>query len=79
MKFTKQKLDGVYLIEPEPYKDERGMLRRNFCRNEFSNDSLLNDIKQTNISENTKKHTLRGFHFQYAPSGEKKVISCINL
>ena len=77
MKFTKQKLDGVYLIEPEPYKDERGMLRRNFCRNEFSNDSLLNDIKQTNISENTKKHTLRGFHFQYAPSGEKKVISCI--
>lgn len=77
MKFTEQKINGVYLIEPEPYKDERGMLRRHYCKNEFSNYDLLNEIKQTNISENKKKYTLRGFHFQYPPHGENKVLSCI--
>ncbi len=77
MKFTEQKLDGIYLIEPEPYEDERGMLRRNFCQHEFGEYGLMNEIKQTNISENKKKHTLRGFHFQLPPHGENKIISCI--
>ena len=77
MKFTEQNIEGVYLIEPDPYKDERGMLRRHFCQKEFSDFGLMTEIKQTNISENKKKHTLRGFHYQYPPHGENKVISCI--
>ena len=77
MKFTKQKLNGLYVIEPEPYTDERGMLRRHFCKREFNDNELMNDIRQTNVSENTKKHTLRGFHFQHSPHDEDKVISCI--
>lgn len=77
MKFSEQKLEGVYLIEPEPHKDERGMLRRHFCQNEFAEYGLMNDIKQTNVSENRRKHTLRGFHFQLPPHSESKVISCI--
>ncbi len=77
MKFAEQQIEGVYLIEPDPYKDERGMLRRHFCQNEFADFGLMTEIKQTNISENIKKHTLRGFHFQYPPYGENKVISCI--
>ena len=77
MKFTEQKLSGVYIIEPEPHEDERGMLRRQFCQHEFSENHLMTDIKQCNISENRQKHTLRGFHFQLPPHGENKVISCI--
>ena len=77
MKFTEQNIEGVYLIEPEPHIDERGMLRRNFCQNEFADFGLMTEIKQTNISENKKMHTLRGFHFQYPPHGENKVISCV--
>ena len=77
MKFTNQKINGVYIIEPEPYEDERGMLRRHFCQSEFAKHDLLTDIKQTNISENKKKYTLRGFHYQYYPKGENKVISCV--
>jgi len=77
MKFSEQQIEGVYLIEPEPYKDERGMLRRHFCQNEFADFGLMTEIKQTNISENKKMHTLRGFHFQYPPHGENKVISCV--
>ena len=77
MKFTEQKIAGVYLIEPEPHEDERGMLRRHFCQREFKDNNLMTDIKQTNVSENRKKHTLRGFHFQLPPHGENKIISCI--
>ena len=77
MKFTEQKLSGVYIIEPEPYEDERGMLRRHFCQREFRDNNLMTDIRQTNVSENKKNHTVRGFHFQLPPHGEEKVISCI--
>lgn len=77
MIFHEQKLKGVYLIEPEPYGDERGQLRRHFCQKEFNNQGLLTDIKQCNISENNKKHTLRGFHYQLSPYGENKLLSCI--
>ena len=77
MKFSEKNLKGVYLIEPEPHVDERGMLRRHFCQHEFADYGLMTEIKQTNVSENRKKLTLRGFHFQYPPHGENKVISCI--
>jgi len=77
MKFSERKLEGVYLIEPEPHLDKRGMLRRQFCQHEFADYGLMTEIKQTNVSENREKHTLRGFHFQLPPHGENKVLSCV--
>ena len=77
MKFIKQNIIGLYVIKPEPYKDKRGMLRRHFCQNDFKKKGINFNIKQTNISENYKKYTLRGFHYQKKPYGEDKVISCI--
>lgn len=77
MKFLEQALAGVYLIHPEPIEDHRGLLRRHFCQREFQDFHLFTDIKQTNISENKIKQTLRGFHYQHPPHGEAKLISCI--
>ena len=77
MKFIEQNIEGVYIISPEPYEDKRGMLRRHFCKKEFKKNELFTEISQTNISENKSIHTLRGFHFQYPPYSEDKVISCI--
>jgi len=34
-------------------------------------------VKQGNISENFKKHTLRGFHYHTQQTYESKVLSCI--
>ena len=73
----KQKLSGVFTIEPEPYSDERGLLRRHFCQREFAEQGIMIDVKQCNISENKKRHTLRGFHYQLPPYGENKILSCI--
>jgi len=77
MIFHKQKLSGVFIIEPKPYSDERGLLRRHFCQREFNEQGIVIDVKQCNISENKKQHTLRGFHYQLPPYGENKILSCI--
>ena len=77
MKFVNQKIDGLYLIIPSLHQDERGVFRRSFCEDEFASHGITFNVKQGNISENFKKHTLRGFHYQISPSKESKIISCI--
>lgn len=77
MKFHQQKIKGVYLIEPEPIIDKRGIYRRHFAREEFKLHSLNPNIVQSNIVENIQAYTLRGFHYQIAPHEEAKTLSCI--
>jgi len=76
MKFFEQKTPKVYLIEPEPFVDKRGLLRRHFCQREFAEHDIFIDIKQCNVSENRHRHTLRGFHYQRPPYSEGKMLSC---
>lgn len=77
MKFEEQKIEGVFLIIPEPYKDDRGIFRRHFCDREFGIAGINTKVKQANVSENFFAHTLRGFHYQKSPYGEGKTLSCI--
>jgi len=77
VKIIAQKIMGVFLIEPEFKADERGVFRRHFCQREFESHGLISSISQSNISENTYKQTLRGFHYQVAPYGEGKTLSCL--
>ena len=78
MKFLKQKIKGVYIIKPNLFKDKRGVFRRHFCKNTFKKNKLSNYVLQSNLSENFAKGTLRGFHYQEAPYGEDKTMSCIS-
>jgi len=64
MIFEKQKIQGVYLIKPEPFTDNRGVFRRHFCKKEFKKKNIFNQFSQGNVSEKKKKGTLRGFHYQ---------------
>jgi dTDP-4-dehydrorhamnose 3,5-epimerase len=77
MKFFKQKLAGVFVIEPEPFVDDRGVFRRHFCQREFDAHGISSRVTQCNVSENKYEHTLRGFHYQIAPYGEGKTLSCL--
>ncbi|MDO8492261.1 MAG: dTDP-4-dehydrorhamnose 3,5-epimerase family protein [bacterium] len=77
MKFLEQKIKGVFLIEPEPFVDERGMFRRHFCQKEFGAQGIVASVAQSNVSENKFRHTLRGFHYQSPPYGEDKTLSCL--
>jgi len=77
MIFETQKIDGLYTIKPEPFSDNRGMLRRIYCLKKLKKINFNFKIKQTNISENKQIHTLRGFHYQEKPYAEDKIITCI--
>jgi len=76
MLFKETPLKGAYIVEIEPQKDERGFFARSFCLKEFAENGLNFAIKQSNISHNKKKGTLRGMHYQISPHEEKKIVSC---
>ena len=78
MKFHETSLPGVWLIEPELLGDERGWFARTFDRDEFRARGLNPEVVQCNASHNTKRHTLRGMHYQADPHGESKLVRCVS-
>ena len=59
---------GVFLIDPEPVKDERGMFMRIWCENtEFKANGFQATWVQSSVSVNILKGTLCGLHYQSAP------------
>lgn len=62
-KFTKTVIDGVYIIEPTVFGDERGYNTETYNRAEFEANGLVYDFVQDNQSR-SKKGVLRGLHFQ---------------
>ncbi|MEX2981307.1 dTDP-4-dehydrorhamnose 3,5-epimerase [Streptomyces sp. C36] len=70
-------LEGAALIELKRLEDDRGFFARSFCREEFEAAGLEPAVEQCNVSFNHRKGTLRGFHYQLAPSAEAKTIRCI--
>lgn len=77
MKFNQSPLKGAYTIELEKRGDTRGFFARVFCAEEFAAAGLASSFAQINDSLNGKKGTLRGLHYQLAPSMEVKVVRCI--
>lgn len=77
MIFTETRLKGAFIVERQPFHDERGYFSRTFCVDEFKNAGLDTAIYQSNISFNPRQGTLRGMHYQLAPHEEIKLVSCL--
>ena len=77
MKFFETPLKDAYVIEPEPFKDSRGMFLRVLCKRELAAIGQCEDIVQVNHSVTEKPGTLRGMHFQKPPKAEAKYVKCI--
>lgn len=77
MKFIETMLKGAFIIELEKRGDDRGFFARIFCKSEFSNFNLNNEIVQINNSLSVAKGTLRGMHYQLKPKMEDKIVRCI--
>jgi len=77
VKFTKTRLKGAYIVQPEPISDERGFFARSWCVQEFGSIGLETRLVQCNISYNRRKGTLRGIHYQAAPFEEDKLVRCV--
>jgi dTDP-4-dehydrorhamnose 3,5-epimerase len=76
MRFTGLELNGVFLVEPEPIADSRGLFARTWCADEFIERGLKATIVQCNVSYNTQRGTIRGLHYQVDPFAEAKLVRC---
>lgn len=69
-KFTKTSLEGVYIIEPTVFGDERGYFMETYHLEDFKEAGLDVNFVQDNQSK-SNKGVLRGLHFQYKnPQGK---------
>lgn len=76
MRFTPTDLEGTYLVELEPIRDQRGFFARTFCRDSFRAQGLADEFVQSNIAWNQRKGTLRGLHYNQPPEAEAKLVRC---
>ena len=73
MKIIKTKLEGVVIIEPKVFKDDRGFFTESFHASRYCE---FADIKKTFVQDNrsrSKYGVLRGLHFQKKFSQDKLV------
>lgn len=63
LKFIKTGIEGLYVIEPKVFGDERGYFMETYNENDFSEEGLNVKFVQDNQSM-SKKGVLRGLHFQ---------------
>ncbi len=76
MTFTETDIAGVWLIDSEPIRDERGMFMRTWCHREFEAHGLQSAWVQSSVSVNNRKGTMRGLHYQSTPQEEVKLVRC---
>lgn len=76
MRFRSTRIEGVCVIEPELFEDERGLFARTWDVGEFEEQRLNPRLVQCSISYNRLRGTLRGLHYQAAPHEEAKLVRC---
>ena len=77
MKITKTKLEGVVIIEPDVFGDNRGFFMESWNKKKMAEAGLNYDFVQDNHSKSTTKGTLRGIHFQKGDKAQAKLVRCV--
>lgn len=69
------KIEGVLLIKPEIYADNRGYFYESWNEISFNNKNGATAFCQDNHSKSSKG-VLRGIHYQIAPYSQGKLVRC---
>jgi dTDP-4-dehydrorhamnose 3,5-epimerase len=77
MDFVDTPLRDAKLVKLQSYADERGSFARLHCEQEFERAGIASRMVQTNLSLTSRRGTIRGMHFQAAPSREAKLVRCV--
>ena len=76
MKYIKTDLDGVYIVEPKLFGDNRGYFFESFRQDEFEKEVLKITFVQDNESKSSYG-VLRGLHYQKPPYTQSKLIKVV--
>lgn len=75
--FKQLPMQGVYEGSPKRSMDQRGSVTKIFQRALYEELGIDCSYNETLISRNAQKGVIRGFHFQYPPYAQSKLIYCI--
>ena len=75
MEVIKTEIEGVVIIEPRIFKDDRGYFYESFSQREFEEKVCRTTFVQDNQSKSSYG-VLRGLHFQKPPYCQSKLVSC---
>lgn len=73
--FEKMEIDGVILVKPKCFGDNRGFFMESYKKSEFAANGINLDFVQDNHSKSTKG-VLRGLHYQALPMPQAKLVRC---
>lgn len=76
MEVIKTEIEGVVIIEPRIFKDERGYFYESFSQREFEEKVCRTTFVQDNQSKSSYG-VVRGLHFQKPPYSQSKLVRCI--
>lgn len=75
MKVIRTKIEGVYIIEPQVFGDERGWFMETYSK--IKTPEIDCEFVQDNQSFSKDKGTLRGIHFQNGEHSQAKLVRCV--
>ncbi len=76
MQVIPTEFEGLYIIQPKCFEDERGYFFESYNENEFKKAGLHLNFVQDNQSL-SQKGVLRGLHFQNPPFAQGKLVRVI--
>ena len=76
MKIEDTALQGVKLITPRRFVDQRGFFAETWNANVFAEAGIELEFVQDNHSISETTGTVRGLHFQAPPHGQAKLVRC---
>lgn len=76
MKITTTAIEGVVILEPEVFGDERGYFFESFSQREFEEKVCKTTFVQDNESS-FRYGVLRGLHFQKPPHAQAKLVRVV--
>jgi len=76
MTFEKTFIDGLLIITPDVFHDERGYFFESYNLNKYSGSGLNQTFVQDNISK-SQKGTIRGLHYQVGEFAQGKLCLVI--
>jgi dTDP-4-dehydrorhamnose 3,5-epimerase len=76
MVITKTDIDGLLVVQPKVFSDERGYFFESFRKEILTGHQVNSDFVQGNISK-SKKNTVRGLHYQVGKHAQGKLCQVI--
>lgn len=74
MKFKKNRLDGILVIEPDVFNDNRGFFFESYSKRKFTENGIALEFVQDNRSMSSKG-IVRGLHYQVRHPQDKLIMA----